>query len=430
MLILESGLESGPKEKKPNLVMPELELEDGRRARRAAAQKVDYRKLNEGLTIKRELLQMDSDEDDEGEVILGDDEDAEVMIDQLLEEDFPGGRTALNKMKRKKRLAGEMEREAFPDETYEQSKDRVCACCAREIDPDDGALLSCADLFVSRSSVSGKRLLDVFRALVCLPDVRPSFFGCRLCPACVAAMENVESLHRQFRRAADAFLDAFALGQRVLDADLLGMPNTELVRSGAVAAFVSMGKVVLKVVDPAAAGFNALSVGCDFGVPVQKAYSASVVPSAEIPAITNAAVDDEAEGDKDSASCNKENEEDGASVTFVFDQDKGTIEKVASSSVVAPGASQRRLASAQLVPPEAADLRPTQLYLTQNEFDSLRTKEVQDATLFLSAEEMEGVCARLLLGHRIKQQLVLSQGVSKEYKKQIPGTEDPFTCRF
>ena len=43
---------------------------------------------------------------------------------------------------------------------------------------------------------------------------------------------------------------------------------------------------------------------------------------------------------------------------------------------------------------------------------------------------MEGVCARLLLGHRIKQQLVLSQGVSKEYKKQIPGTEDPFTCRF
>ncbi len=100
-----------------------------------------------------------------------------------------------------------------------------------------------------------------------------------------SALEGVESTYLQFRRAADAFLDSFELGQRAVDADLVGVPNTELVGSppSNVAAFASLGRVVLKLVDPTGVGFNALYVGVDFGVVVQRAYAASVVPAGELP---------------------------------------------------------------------------------------------------------------------------------------------------
>ncbi len=88
------------------------------------------------------------------------------------------------------------------------------------------------------------------------------------------------------------------------------------------------------------------------------------------------------------------------------------------------------LASAQLATPEDADPRSAQLYLTPEEFDAaLPTRRFSQGILYLALEEVERACAKLLLGHKTKQQVLLGRATAAEYGKQVPGVDEPFTCR-
>ena len=136
-----------------------------------------------------------------------------------------------------------------------------------------------ADLFqdVTRG---GKPLHQVLRALTG-QDVQPKTFGSRVCPRCLASLNEIEQLYRDYRRAADSLLDLFTVGQKVLDADAVAAEDTE--EAADLTAYFDLSACVIKVADTAAATFNALAVEQDFQVAVPRAYRASVVPAKEIP---------------------------------------------------------------------------------------------------------------------------------------------------
>ena len=177
---------------------------------------------------------------------------------------------------------------------YSVAKEMVCTVCARELDLD--RLDSFKNLYEDTTTRGGKSLYEVFRAIV-REEVHPTFYGSRICSKCARAIDDIEDLYRSYRRAADDFIDTFILGQRVLDADACGMTATavpeasteadvavpsEISSDHDVLSFLDASRCVVKIVDVANnASFNALSIGHDFQVPVEKTYRGSVVASAD-----------------------------------------------------------------------------------------------------------------------------------------------------
>lgn len=95
-------------------------------------------------------------------------------------------------------------------------------------------------------------------------DIQPTFFGSKICGHCKNSLNNIESYYYQYRRAADAFLDKFTLGQKLLAADVVSAVDTS--GSETVASYIDLQNVILKVIDPSLQAFNAMDFGANFQV--------------------------------------------------------------------------------------------------------------------------------------------------------------------
>ena len=310
---------------------------------------------------------------------------------------------------------------------YSVAKEMVCTVCARELDLD--RLDSFKNLYEDTTTRGGKSLYEVFRAIV-REEVHPTFYGSRICSKCARAIDDIEDLYRSYRRAADDFIDTFILGQRVLDADACGMTATavpeasteadvavpaEISSDHDVLSFLDASRCVVKIVDVANnASFNALSIGHDFQVPVEKTYRGSVVASAD----QLEASDEEAAAapPPNVNGAEEESAEEGYQTdVLTYDTSTGVIEKAPPS------------ASAELLPPQVEVGLP-QIYMTADEFEAAR-KSFRRSTVHLCREDFVGAGWRLLLGRRIREQYVISGAVSEEYERQIPDVERArFTC--
>ena len=316
---------------------------------------------------------------------------------------------------------------------YSVAKEMVCTVCARELDL--GRLDSFKNLYEDTTTRGGKSLYEVFRAIV-REEVHPTFYGSRICNKCARAIDDIEDLYRSYRRAADEFIDTFILGQRVLDADACGLTSTavpeatteaDVVSAEAsssdhdVLSFLDASRCVVKIVDVANnASFNALSIGHDFQVPVEKTYRGSVVASADQLEATAAANDEAASpanvnGTEGGAGAEESAEEGYQTDVLTYDTNTGVIEKAPPS------------ASAELLPPQVEVGLP-QIYMTADEFEAAR-KSFRRNTVRMCREDFVGAGWRLLLGRRIREQYVISGAVSEEYERQIPDVERAhFTC--
>jgi hypothetical protein len=285
---------------------------------------------------------------------------------------------------------------------YDICKDQVCCVCSTEL---DYRILESFKNLYEDTTKCGKSLYDVFGAIV-KEDVQPSFYGSRVCHKCVGAVNEIEELYQKYRRATESFVDTFVLGQRVLDADVCQQATTCGEESAAVedkdvTTFVDLSKCTVKIVDVANnASFNALAIGYDFQVPVEKKFRASVVATGDnLPASS----EDGAGG------------EDGGLITLTYDTNTGIIEK-------APAITAAELSSGTV------DVALPQIFMTSVEFEAIR-KSVSKSTVYICREDFSLLGFRLLLGHRIREQVVISGAISEEYERQIPGKDARFTCR-
>ncbi|TRY75863.1 hypothetical protein TCAL_09366 [Tigriopus californicus] len=278
------------------------------------------------------------------------------------------------------------------DEPYEMCKDQICVVCSQELldlKENQGRYKN----LYRDTTKSGKSLFEIFRTLV-KQEVQPTFYGSYLCKKCVDAMENIETLYRQYRRATEGFLDTFVLGQKILDADTCLAFNIEEVDS--LTAFLNLKKCTLKVLDPADAAFNALAIGYDFGVELDKTYLASVKEAFEIP------VDGQPAESADGV------------ITLTFDASTGVIEKTTNTF-------------AAEIPSEQTDVALPQIFVTKDELAGL-TRTVKDHTVHFSTADFDALDCRLFLGAKLRQQILLSKHVAEEYQRQIPGASARFSC--
>lgn len=124
-------------------------------------------------------------------------------------------------------------------------------------------------------------------------------------------------------------------------------------------------------------------------------YKASIIPAADIPP-----------DEPDNAS---------GEITITFDQTTGIIERAVSSKL------------AELSPLEQDPNLP-QLFVSVEEFENL-AKSVSKKTIFIADEYASSLTTKVLLGHKNKGKVALSKVVTEEYERQIPGVDEPFSCR-
>lgn len=67
--------------------------------------------------------------------------------------------------------------------------------------------------------------------------------------------------------------------------------------------------------------------------------------------------------------------------------------------------------------------------MTSEEFDSIK-KSMAAGKIYIGLEDFRKIESKLILGHRIKHQVMLSRQVAEEYRRQIPGAEAPFICKY
>ena len=67
--------------------------------------------------------------------------------------------------------------------------------------------------------------------------------------------------------------------------------------------------------------------------------------------------------------------------------------------------------------------------MTLEEFDSIK-KSMAGGKIYIATEEFVKIESKLILGRRVKHQILLSRQVAEEYRRQIPGAETPFICRY
>ncbi len=362
-------------------------------------------------------------------------EDDEETDDGLLDDaDFhelsnvvPSRRNSRRKiaLNRKVKLVGESgEDEAAKRQPYEVCKDQICCVCSTELDFAD--LESYKNLYEDRTK-GGKSLYEMFEAIV-RQEVQPSFYGSRVCHKCAEDMDEIEELYQKYRRATESFLDTFVLGQRVLDADACSQTKTATERytsssSAAaeddddittitaskkqapvdVAAFVDLSKCVVKLIDAGNASFNAFEIGYDFQVPVAKIFKTSVVATPEqMPPADDEAGGGGGDGDQ------------GGTITLMFDMDTGVVERAPPIAVAEMTA-------------DMVEVGLPLVYMTPEEFDVM-PHSVAKGTVYLSRTDMAPMGFRVLLGRRIRQQVLISGAVAAEYERQISSADAPFTC--
>lgn len=407
-----------------------------RSSRRAAAKKTNYRKLNESgrdhsdediaeaeddraVHDIAEVLDGDFSADFETKVDqkkgLKDDSDTEEIEDSDEDLEYRDGTSgAQRKRGRKRRIKVEKyqakirkreekvrEKDGITrvkeEDSYFDCKELICVACCKELDPEK--MDTYKNIYSDVTAESGKSLYDMFSTLVG-QDVQPTFYGSRLCPRCYSAMNMIESHYHTYRRAVDAFMDRFQLGQRLLDADTCAA-GEDVAKADSLAAFVKMSKITMKVIDPGASSFNSLAIAQDFSVPVEKIYKGSVVNSTEL------LPDPDPEQ-------TPENPDNGV-ITLTFDASTGIIEKTVS---MGPGE----------ITEEAMDRSLPVLYLSQDEFSAL-SKSVSKSIVHWPQEEFDALQCRLFLGTKVKQQILLSKTVSEAYQRQSPGSDSTFSCR-
>lgn len=334
------------------------------------------------------------------EEVEDDDEDDETIgnYDDLISREnagkYKGKRTIrMDRVHPKKPRRNNIPSTLVLDEPYELCKDQICVVCSQELSDlkeNEGRYKN----LYRDTTKSGKSLFEIFRTLI-KQEVQPTFYGTYLCQKCLDAMENIESLYRQYRRATEGFVDTFVLGQKILDADTCLAFNIEEVES--LTAFVNLKKCTLKVLDPIDSAFNALAIGYDFGVDLDKAYMASVKEAFEIP------VDGQPPESADGV------------ITLTFDASTGVIEKTTNTY-------------AAEIPPEQTDVALPQIFVTKDELAGL-TRTVKDNMIHFSTTDFDALECRLFLGAKLRQQILLSKCVADEYQKQIPGASARFSCR-
>ena len=71
--------------------------------------------------------------------------------------------------------------------------------------------------------------------------------GHKLCPSCYDALNHIEDLYASFRISADIFLDKFLLGQKALEADLVGLQQINDLTHLPGCLNLPLNKIVIKV---------------------------------------------------------------------------------------------------------------------------------------------------------------------------------------
>ena len=127
--------------------------------------------------------------------------------------------------------------------TYKENKEWICAGCAIEIEPNKQS--KCPNVFTGLTK-KGKSLKDFLTSII-KENLDESMIGHKLCPSCYDALNHIEDLYASFRISADIFLDKFLLGQKALEADLVGLQQINDLTHLPGCLNLPLNKIVIKV---------------------------------------------------------------------------------------------------------------------------------------------------------------------------------------
>ena len=127
--------------------------------------------------------------------------------------------------------------------TYKENKEWICAGCAIEIEPNKQS--KCPNVFTGLTK-KGKSLKDFLTSII-KENLDESMIGHKLCPSCYDALNHIEDLYASFRISADIFLDKFLLGQKALEADLVGLQQINDLTHLPGCLNLPLNKIIIKV---------------------------------------------------------------------------------------------------------------------------------------------------------------------------------------
>lgn len=291
-----------------------------------------------------------------------------------------------------------------PKEQYTLDKDSVCVGCSRKLDSD--RFDQYKNLYQDLTN-GGKSLYDLFTSVV-KEEVSESNSGTYLCQRCVNALNNVEHLYGCLRKATDNFLDTYLLGHKTLDADLGGVEDILEPCSMSCVVNLPIKKVTLKVLDEAMETFNALTVGdADFDCTPEHVFKAAIVDEQDMPNQGEEGMTATESGEQ--------------MITITFDYATGDI---ARSYDYSQAEISRTSGSA------AERVLGVVLYMTRGEFEGIK-KVIgpNEKRIFISLGELARLDPSVFIGHKTTwQQLILSNCVAQEYRRQVPSANAKFSC--
>ena len=124
-----------------------------------------------------------------------------------------------------------------------ENKEWICAGCAIEIEPNKQS--KCPNVFTGLTK-KGKSLKDFLTSII-KENLDESMIGHKLCPSCYDALNHIEDLYASFRISADIFLDKFLLGQKALEADLVGLQQINDLTHLPGCLNLPLNKIIIKV---------------------------------------------------------------------------------------------------------------------------------------------------------------------------------------
>ena len=127
--------------------------------------------------------------------------------------------------------------------TYKENKEWICAGCAIEIEPNKQS--KCPNVFTGLTK-KGKSLKDFLTSII-KENLDESMIGHKLCTSCYDALNHIEDLYASFRISADIFLDKFLLGQKALEADLVGLQQINDLTHLPGCLNLPLNKIIIKV---------------------------------------------------------------------------------------------------------------------------------------------------------------------------------------
>jgi len=280
--------------------------------------------------------------------------------------------------------------------TYKENKEWICAGCAIEIEPNKQS--KCPNVFTGLTK-KGKSLKDFLTSII-KENLDESMIGHKLCPSCYDALNHIEDLYASFRISADIFLDKFLLGQKALEADLVGLQQINDLTHLPGCLNLPLNKIVIKVFDNTVDSFNAVLYGHqNFELTPLRIYSGSVLDETRMP---------------DPSETGEENQ-----IIVTFDYATGAICR-------ADNYEKAKIEPAQLL--EERDSTATVLYITESEFEGLKKVQADD-TICISIEEFGKLNPIVIMGQRPTWlKMLLSPALAAEYKRQIPAAKNPFCC--